>query len=283
MLASQIWCNCSGRWSETLGPDQTRWSKLSQLLGRIGQTKGGLNSKLHTVCDGDGRPIIMLLSEGQMSDQFWLSDAAWAAIELHLPKNRPGARRVDDRRVIFGILHVLKVGCRWRAVSAEYGPAKTIYNRYHRWSQRRIRQCLFKKMAAVPPELSIDSTHIKAHRSAQGSKEGGRGAKRLVNHAAEEQVKSVVWPMTAADRSRSALTPGNIADIKVAIPLLDVARPTRRLLADKAYDAGSLRGWRERRKVNTFIPSSAARRTPYPLDHKVYRSQKRHRTPVLPN
>ena len=35
---------------------------------RIGRTKGGLNSKLHTVCDDTGRPIIMLLSEGQMSD-----------------------------------------------------------------------------------------------------------------------------------------------------------------------------------------------------------------------
>ena len=44
---------------------------------------------------------------------FWLSDEAWAAIEAHLPKNQPGARRVDDRRVISGILHVLKAGCRW--------------------------------------------------------------------------------------------------------------------------------------------------------------------------
>src|SRR5476651_2152388 len=35
---------------------------------RIGRTKGGLNSKLHAVCDGYGRPLIMLLSEGQMSD-----------------------------------------------------------------------------------------------------------------------------------------------------------------------------------------------------------------------
>jgi len=35
---------------------------------RIGRTKGGLNSKLHAVCDGQGRPVIMLLSEGQMSD-----------------------------------------------------------------------------------------------------------------------------------------------------------------------------------------------------------------------
>ena len=33
-----------------------------------GRTKGGLNSKLHAVCDGRGRPLVMLLSEGQMSD-----------------------------------------------------------------------------------------------------------------------------------------------------------------------------------------------------------------------
>ncbi|KAF1703002.1 hypothetical protein CSC66_09540 [Pseudoxanthomonas kaohsiungensis] len=43
---------------------------------------------------------------------FWLSDAAWAAIEPHLPKNQPGARRVDDRRVISGIVHMLKCGGR---------------------------------------------------------------------------------------------------------------------------------------------------------------------------
>lgn len=71
-----------------------------------------------------------------MSDLFWLSDDAWKAIEPHLPKNQPGARRVDDRRVISGILHVLKVGCRWRGVPPEYGPAKTVYNRYHRWALR---------------------------------------------------------------------------------------------------------------------------------------------------
>ena len=46
-----------------------------------------------------------------MRNRFWLSDEAWAAIEPHLPNNQPGARRVDDRRVISGILHVLKTGC----------------------------------------------------------------------------------------------------------------------------------------------------------------------------
>lgn len=43
-----------------------------------------------------------------------LMDAQWARVEPLLPKNRPGARRVDDRRVISGIIHVLQSGCRWR-------------------------------------------------------------------------------------------------------------------------------------------------------------------------
>ena len=63
--------------------------------------------------------------------QLW--DEAWAAIELHLPKNQPSARRVDDRRVISGIVHMLKVGCRWCDCPADYGPSTTIYNRFNHW------------------------------------------------------------------------------------------------------------------------------------------------------
>ncbi len=134
---------------------------------------------------------------------FWLSDASWAVIEPHLPTGQPGKPRVDDRRVISGILHVLKTGCRWRDVPTDYGPPTTIYNRYHRWSQRRIWQRIFEKVAAagpVPEELSIDSSHVKAHRSAQGSK-GGRGRKRLARRVAEKRAKSMLWPMLKADRS----------------------------------------------------------------------------------
>jgi transposase len=68
-----------------------------------------------------------------------------------------------------------------------------------------------------------------------------------------------------------ALTPGNIADIKMAIPLLEAIRPTKRLLADKAYDADSLRDWLRHARITAVIPSSAARKTPYPLDRKTYR------------
>lgn len=116
-----------------------------------------------------------------MKHLFWLSDVAWTAIDAHLQHGRPGRPRVDDRRFISGILHVLKIGCRWRDVSAAYGPPRTIYNRFNRWSRRGIWQRMFEAIAAtgeVPPELSLDSTHVKAHRSAAGVK-GGNGCKRL--------------------------------------------------------------------------------------------------------
>jgi transposase len=83
-----------------------------------------------------------------MTRLFWLSDEAWAAIDPHLPRGKPGKPRVDDRRVISGILHVLKTGCRWRDVPPEYGPATTIYNRYNRWSRRGLWQRLFERIAA---------------------------------------------------------------------------------------------------------------------------------------
>jgi transposase len=84
-----------------------------------------------------------------MAHLFWLSDQAWASIEPHLPLGLPGKRRVDDRRVISSILHVLKTGCRWRDVPPAYGPPTTVYNRFTRWSARGIWQRMFERMAAA--------------------------------------------------------------------------------------------------------------------------------------
>lgn len=57
----------------------------------------------------------------------------------------------------------------------------------------------------------------------------------------------------------------------MAVPLLGTVITPKRLLADKAYDADSLRNWLKRQKIKAVIPSTATRRTPYPLDRKVYR------------
>ena len=112
-----------------------------------------------------------------MAGEFWLSDRAWAAIKPLLPQNQPGARRVDDRRVISGIIHVLKSGCRWKDCPAVYGPHTTVYNRFNRWSWKGIWGRIFSELVAqaeIPVDLSIDSSAVRAHRSAHGGKGGRR-------------------------------------------------------------------------------------------------------------
>jgi len=107
---------------------------------------------------------------------FWLSDHQFELIKPHLPYRAAGKRREDDRRIISGIIHVLQSGCRWRDCPPEYGPSTTVYNRYNRWSQKGIWQYMFAELTAAlaetPEQISIDTSHVKAHRSAAGGKGG---------------------------------------------------------------------------------------------------------------
>jgi len=131
---------------------------------------------------------------------FWLSDEQWLMIEPYLPKDVRGKERVDDRRVISGIVHVIKSGCRWCDCPPEYGPPTTIYNRFVRWAERGIWERMFRALAAkgrATHVQMIDSTHIKAHRSASGAKRGNR-AKRLDARAAGATRKSTQSQMLKA-------------------------------------------------------------------------------------
>ena len=83
---------------------------------------------------------------------------------------------MDVRRVISGIIHVLRIVCRWADCRPAYGPSTTIYNRFNRWSHRDLWGCIFATLAAQAEllgDLSMDSTAVRAHRSAHGEN-GGR-------------------------------------------------------------------------------------------------------------
>jgi transposase len=73
-----------------------------------------------------------------MSDFFWFSDAQWERIKPLLPTDVRGKPRVDDRWVLSGIVHALRCGGRWADCADVYGPKKTLYNRFVRWSERGI-------------------------------------------------------------------------------------------------------------------------------------------------
>jgi len=146
-----------------------------------------LGSELINFCALRIRPDSKMERDRDMrKNLFWLSDEQWTRIEPHLPTDVRGVERVEDRRVISGIVHVLKSGCRWCDCPPEYGPPTTIYNRFVRWARRGIWENLFRELAGCGRSADtqmIDSTHVKAHRSAAGGKGGSRS--RLLAARAE--------------------------------------------------------------------------------------------------
>ena len=115
-----------------------------------------------------------------MADLFWLTEEQVGHLSRHFPKSR-GVARVSDVRVLSGILHVTRNGLRWRDAPSEYGPHKTLYNRFVRWTRAGVFAQIFAELTAAagePERLMIDSTHLKAHRTACSllAKKGGPGA-----------------------------------------------------------------------------------------------------------
>jgi putative transposase len=100
-----------------------------------------------------------------MTDLFFLSQAQMRRIERYFPRSHG----VDDRRIVSAIVFVIKNGLRWRDAPREYGPHKTIYNRFIRWSRLGVFNKIFAALAhkgGKPERIMIDATHLKAHRTA---------------------------------------------------------------------------------------------------------------------
>jgi transposase len=137
-------------------------------------------------------------------DRFWLTKEQFAKIVPHLPTDTRGKERVDDRRVISGIIHVLKSGGRWADVPTEvYGPKKTLYNRFVRWAAKGVWTGLFEALASAggpPAQVLIDSSAVKAHRCASGAK-GGSRAKRSAARVEGARPRSTRSPTSSAARS----------------------------------------------------------------------------------
>jgi transposase len=116
-----------------------------------------------------------------MRDLFWLTDEQMARLQPYFPKSH-GRARVDDRRVLSGIIFVNRNGLRWCDAPEEYGPAKTLYNRWKRWGDRgvfvRIMEGLAVPQAHERKTVMIDATYLKAHRTASSLavKKGARDA-----------------------------------------------------------------------------------------------------------
>ena len=103
-----------------------------------------------------------------MAALFLLTEAQMRRLEPYFPLSH-GRPRVDDRRVLSGIVYVIRNGLMWRNAPPGYGPHKTLYNRFVRWSRMGVFNRIFAGLAAeggAPDQLMVDATHLKAHRTA---------------------------------------------------------------------------------------------------------------------
>ena len=120
-----------------------------------------------------------------MSDLFWLSEEQVDRMRPYFPLSH-GVPRVDDRRVLSGIAHVLRNGLRWCDAPKDYGLHKTLYNRFVRWSALGVFDRIFEALSAdgdASDTLMIDATHLKAHRTAASLSK--RGFNRAILAAAK--------------------------------------------------------------------------------------------------
>ena len=115
-----------------------------------------------------------------MSNLVWLTDAQMARLRPFFPKSR-GRPRVDDRRVLSGIICINRHGLRLCDAPQEHGPPKRLYNRWIRWSRMGVYARMMEGLAAESAggterkTIMIDATYLKAHRTASSLrvKKGG--------------------------------------------------------------------------------------------------------------
>jgi transposase len=172
------------RWHHVCrSPPKDKRHKLALAARSQGNISACLRAR--SECELEWAPVVSTGGRLMSRNLFWLSDEQWERIKPHLPTDVRGVARADDRRVISGIIHVLKSGCRWCDCPEAYGPPTTVYNRFVRWARRGVWENLFRKLAGnglSADTQMIDSTHVKAHRSASGGK-GGRKRRLLAARA----------------------------------------------------------------------------------------------------
>lgn len=179
-------------------------------------------------------------------DVYGMSDTEWARIEPFLPRGRKGAQRVDDRRVISGIAHMLRSGARWRDCPAVHGPCTTICNRFNRGSRQGIWHGIFEALTGQSGVSGSARDGLDRRHPCEGASLGGRRKRGAFAQAIGRSRGG--WtrkPHGLADAfgGPRVLLPssGNSNDIALARAVVEAAGPAHRLIADRGHDANQLR------------------------------------------
>jgi transposase len=123
--------------------------------------------------------------------RFDLSDEEWELVVPHIPRTTGrGGRMRDARRVLNGMFHVLRSGTIWRDLPERYGPWQTVYYWFNRWRRdgtlRKMADALQNRLhgwGRIDRDLwLVDSTNVRAHRSAAGARKKTARERSMIRH-----------------------------------------------------------------------------------------------------
>ncbi|WP_183969538.1 IS5 family transposase [Sagittula marina] len=213
-----------------------------------------------------------------MSNLFWLSDEQMARLRPFFPKSH-GKPKVDDRRVLSGIVFINRNGLRWSDAPQEYGPPKTLYNRWKRWRDMGAFARMMEGLASEAADrktVMIDATYLKAHRTASSLRfeKGGRG--RLIGRT-KGGMNTKVHAVTDANGRpiKFFMTAGQVSDYTGAAALLSNLPEAEWLLADRGYDADWYREALRDKGIKPCIPGRKSRGKPVKYDKRRYTRRNR--------
>ncbi|XDA98103.1 IS5 family transposase [Sulfitobacter sp. LCG007] len=213
-----------------------------------------------------------------MSDLFWLTDAQMARLEPFFPKSH-GKPRVDDKRVLSGIIFINRNGLRWRDAPTAYGPHKTLYNRWKRWGDKGIFARMMAGLATEHGEqktVMIDATYLKARRTATslGGEKGGRG--RLTGRTKGGMNTKLHAICDSQGRPLNLfLTAGQVSDYIGARALLSSVPDVDWLLGDRGYHADWFREALKDKGIRACIPGRKQRKKLVKYDKRRYKRRNR--------
>ncbi|WP_429594471.1 IS5 family transposase [Sphingomonas zeicaulis] len=207
--------------------------------------------------------------------RYELTDKEWLIIEPLLPNKPRGVPRVDDRRVLNGILWRFRSGAPWAEIPERYGPPTTCYNRFVRWRKAGVWDRLLAAVSAgFNGELvMIDSTCMRVHQHGATGKKGdprdhGMGRSR-------GGLTTKLHALVDADGRPVSLrlTGGQVHDAREAEALIETIPEGATLLGDKGYDSTGIRDAAAARNIWANIPNRSNRKQRFGFSPWLYRQR----------
>ena len=202
----------------------------------------------------------------------YLSDYIWNKIIPLLPQETGGNGRPYNphRPILEGIIWRLRTGAPWRDVPEEFGPWRTIYTRFRRWSCNGLWDSVMKYFTedADTEWVMIDSTVVRAHQHAAGAK-GGQDSQDLGRSRGGFSTKDHFVVDAHGNPIDFCITAGQVSDFTMAIPLLE-DKITEVVIADKGYDSNKIRTKINEMDAEAVIPYRSSHKEPGVLDKVLY-------------